>query len=298
MSFRIEAGEPLPRALRRIVRAQLEEARAAAIDPGLPLGERVHEVRTAMKKVRALNRLVRPALGKPARDADRRLRKIAHSVSALRDAGVILNTFDHAAAGGRRASSRAALAGVRARLALHLREQTQAFERARCARRLRSDLAHERRRVDAWMPEADHWNAIDEGLTDGYRRARKAMAVAYASESGADFHAWRRAVKTHRHQVAALEAIAPRRMKARLHELDRLGDLLGDEHDLTVLEAAIGAELPQLADPEPIEHLLQQSAVRRRGLRRSAQPLGKWLFAERPTTFRDRVRSDFRAARS
>ncbi len=124
------------------------------------------------------------------------------------------------------------------------------------------------------------------------------MAAAYRSESETDFHAWRRAVKTHRHQVAALEAIAPRRMKARLDELDRLGDLLGDEHDLTVLEAAIGAELSEIADPEPIDLLLRRIAVRRRNLRRRAQPLGRLLFEERPSAFRDRARSDFRAARS
>jgi CHAD domain-containing protein len=298
VAFRIDPKQSLPHAIRRIVRAQLEEARAAAINPALPLGERVHEVRTAMKKVRALNRLVRPALGKPARHADRRLRKIAHSASALRDAGVVLKTFDHAAAGGRRASWRAALAGVRARLALHLREQAQAFELDRCARRLRSDLAHERRKVDAWLPKADDWSAIDGGLTHGYRRARQAMAAAYRTESGTDFHAWRRAVKTHRHQIAALEAIAPRRMTARLDALDRLGDLLGDEHDLTVLEAAIGAELADLADPQPVAQLQKRLAARRRGLRRRAQPLGKLLFEDRPSAFRDRARRDFRAARS
>lgn len=297
MSFRIEAGEALPRALRRIVRAELEEARAAAIDSRLPLGERVHEVRTAMKKVRALNRLVRSALAKSARRADRRLRRIAHSVSELRDAGVVLKTFNRTAASGRR-PARPVLAGIGTRLTLNLRAQAQAFERNQRARRLRSDLARERRKVDDWMPTADHWRAIDEGLTDGYRRARKAMAAAYRTGTGADFHAWRRTVKTHRHQIAALEAIAPRRMKARLDELDRLGDLLGEEHDLTVLEAAIAAELSEIADPEPVEQLLRRIAVRRRTLRRRAQPLGGLLFEERPSAFRQRARRDFRAARS
>ena len=298
MTFRIEPSEPVPHAIQRIVRAQLEEARAAAGDPKEPLGERVHEVRTAMKKVRALNRLVRPTVGKPARRADRRLRKIAHSVSALRDAGVVLKTFDRTVAGVPRASSGSAIARIRARLALHLRTQVQAFERGRCAGRLRSDLAHEWRKVDAWMPKADDRAAIAEGLTEGYRRARKAMAAAYRTESGVDFHAWRRTVKTHRHQVAALEAIAPRQMKARLDELDRLGDLLGDEHDLTVLEAAICAELSQEADPDPLAGLLRRIAQRRRSLRRRAQPLGRLLFKERPSAFRDQARSELRATRS
>lgn len=325
VALRIEPKESLPQLIRKIVRAQLEAARAAAIDPRMPLGERVHDVRTAMKKVRALNRLVRPATGKSARRADRRLRKIAHSVSALRDAGVVLKTFDRTFATERRASSRAVLARIRARLTLQLRAQVQAFERGRCAGRLRSDLAHERRQVDAWMPTGGDWRAIGEGLTQGYRRARKAMAAAYRTGSGVDFHTWRRTVKTHRHQVAALEELAPRQMKARLGELDRLGDWLGDEHDLTVLEAAVCADRSQRPEPGrgpragserasvlaprasglragsrqlPIDHLLKRISRRRLSLRRRAQPLGKLLFKERPSAFRDRVRSRFRAARS
>ena len=55
---------------------QLKKARGAA-NLQEPLGEHVHDIRTAMKKVRALNRLVRPAVGQRARRADDRLREIA-----------------------------------------------------------------------------------------------------------------------------------------------------------------------------------------------------------------------------
>jgi len=292
VAFRIETNKPLPGEIRRIARRELKKARgAAALEE--PLGEHVHDIRTAMKKVRALNRLVRPAVGQRARRADRRLKKIAHSVSSLRDAEVVLQTFDRAVG-----PSRAALAGVRAQLVVHLREETQAVERDGGSQRLRSDLARERRKVEAWMPKADRWSAIDQGLTRGYRRAREAMDAAYRSESGADFHAWRRAVKTHRHQLAALKEIAPGRMKARLDELDRLGDLLGDEHDLTVLEGALCGARARLPDPARVDDLLRRITDRQRQLRRRARPLGSRVFAEPPAAFRDRVRRDFRAARS
>lgn len=276
-----------------MARAQLREAGAALGDVRRPLGDRVHDVRTAMKRVRALNRLIRPAVGRRARHADRRLRKIAHAVSSLRDAAVVLKTFDRAVG-----PSRAALARVRSRLAAQLRTEVHAFEEEKRSRQLRADLTHERRKVEEWVPNAGGWSAIDEGLTHGYRRARKAMAVAYRTASGADFHDWRRAVKTHRHQIAALETIAPGRMKPRLDELDRLGDMLGDEHDLTVLEAAIQAELARLPDPRRGDRLLQRIADRRDQLRKRARPLGKRLFAVPPPAFRDQARKDFRAARS
>jgi CHAD domain-containing protein len=124
------------------------------------------------------------------------------------------------------------------------------------------------------------------------------MDAAYRSGSGADFHTWRRAVKTHRHQLAALKEIAPGRMKARIDELDRLGELLGDEHDLTVLEEAIRGTRTRLPDPDQVDHLLQELTSRKRQLRQRARPLGKRVFAEPPAAFRDRLRRDFRAARS
>lgn len=292
MAFRIETHKPLPQEIRRIARRELKRARGAA-DLQEPLGEHVHGIRTAMKKVRALNRLVRPVVGQRARRADDRLREIAHSVSPLRDAEVVLTTFDRAVG-----PSRAALAGVRAQLAAHLRAEARAIKDDGRSQRLRSDLARERRKVEAWMPKANRWSAIDEGLTRGYRRARDAMEAAYRSESGDDFHAWRRAVKTHRHQLAALKEIAPGRMKARVEELDRLGELLGDEHDLTVLEAAICGARTHLPDPGQVDDLLQRITNRKRQLRQRARPLGKRAFAVPPAAFRDHLRRDFRAARS
>jgi CHAD domain-containing protein len=124
------------------------------------------------------------------------------------------------------------------------------------------------------------------------------MATAYRSGTGVAFHAWRRAVKTHRHQLAALKDIAPGRMKARIDELDRLGELLGDEHDLTVLEEAICGARTRLPDPGQVDRLLQTITNRKRQLRHRARPLGKRVFAEPPAAFRDRLRRDFRAARA
>ncbi len=291
VAFQIKAGESLPHEIRRLAREQLTEARAAAADRRHPLGARVHDVRTAMKKVRALNRLVRPALGRRARHADHRLRKIAHSVASLRDADVVLKAFD-----GVVGPARAGLTRVRSRLAAQRRAQAQDFERSGRARRLRDDLARERGKVGDWVRDSLHWSGLDEALTRGYRRARAAMDTAYRSHKRSDFHAWRRAVKTHRHQIAALAPIAPTRMKARVDRLDRLGDLLGDEHDLTVLEGAIDAELSRLSDNRPGKELLRRIAERRQGLRRRARPLGKLLFAARPSAFRERARRDLRAA--
>ena len=294
MAFQIKPGEALPHAITRMARAELADARDAVAAPRRSVDERVHDVRTAIKKVRALVRLVKhEAPRRRARRADRRLRKVAGAVSAARDAEVVLKTFDGVVR-AMQARPGESLAQARAHLGGRLRAHARPLRRKRKTEALGARLARARRAVESWVPNDDRWRAIGRGLTKGYRRAREAMAAAYRSESGADFHAWRRAVKTHRHQMQALETVAPRTLRPRLDTLDRLGDLLGDEHDLTVLEETVREEQACFADERQCDHLLRLIAQRRFRLRDRARPLGKKLFAERPSDFRDRLHADFR----
>jgi CHAD domain-containing protein len=296
VTFRIKPHETLPRAIARMARKELAGARDAVADARQPVAARVHNVRTAIKKLRALERMVEPAVGRPARRAGRRLKKVARRVSGARDAEVVLKTFDQVAGGpGNRASE--PIARARAALTARLRAEARPLRHGPGVKRLRKRIVRERRKVKRWTPHEDRWRAIGAGLDDGYRRAREAMTTAYRSDTGADFHAWRRAVKNHRHQVHALETIAPRRMRPRLDKLDRLGDLLGDEHDLVVLEQTIRSEQSCFPDARDCDHLLRLIAARRFRLRARARGLGRALFAERPARFRDHLRRDFRAFR-
>jgi len=296
VAFRIKPHETVPRAIARMARKELASARDTVADARQPVGERVHDVRTSIKKLRALSRMVQPAVGRPARRAGRRLQKVARGVSGARDAEVVLKTFDQVLDGAGKPSSEP-LARARAALAAQLRERTRPLRRGPAVKRLRKRIARERRKVKRWAPSADSWGAIGGGLEDAYRRAREAMIAAYRSDTGTDFHEWRRAVKTHRHQVHALEPIAPRRMRPRVDKLDRLGELLGDEHDLVVLEQTIRDQQTCFPDERNCDHLLRLISARRFRLRARARPLGRQLFAERPSCFRDHMRRDFRAFR-
>jgi CHAD domain-containing protein len=304
MAYRIRPDEKLPRAIRRMARAELAEARLAVASEQQPLGGRVHEARTALKKVRALTRLVQPAAGRQARRADRSLRKIARRLSGVRDAEVLLHTFDGllaAAPGGDPAATTAtasataarspSLEAARRRLAQRLERKARPFAGRRGeVRRLDGRLARERRRVGRWLPPVDRFRSVGTGFVDGYRRARHAMEDAYSADTGDAFHRWRRRVKAHRHHVAVLAPLALEEMEPRLEALDRLGQLLGDEHDLTLLEATIRTERSCFADPRDAAQVLVMIEERRRTLRARARILGRRLFAERPSELRRRAK--------
>jgi hypothetical protein len=138
---------------------------------------------------------------------------------------------------------------------------------------------------------------VGPGLVAGYRRARRTMARAYEARDAVAFHEWRTAVKAHRHHVYVLEEIWPEEIDVRLHELEHLGELLGEEHDLAMLHETIRAQRDCFAHERDYRRLRLLVDKRRQRLRAEARPLGERLFAERPRDLRRRFRTYFRTSR-
>src|SRR5438128_9134569 len=94
MGFRLKLREPLPEALKRVFREQIDSALQLCRHPAKQRGVTVHEVRKHLKKLRAAMRLAIGEVGKNrhARE-DRCVRKIGRLVSDLRDAQVRLQTL-------------------------------------------------------------------------------------------------------------------------------------------------------------------------------------------------------------
>jgi CHAD domain-containing protein len=294
MAFRIKRDESLPQAIRRLARAQLRDGIRALTDEQHVLAERVHEVRTSIKKVRALTKLVRPVAKRPARRAERRLRAVAETLSPMRDAVVLLETYDALLDALPPAERRSAalFRRVRDRLAAGLDDAARPFESPRWVAKLESRLRRERRRTKRWGPPRDGHDrrTLGRGIKRGYRSARRAFERAYDRRTSPAFHRWRKAVKVHRHQLQLLERAWPEQISARSAELDRLGELLGNEHDLALLEEAVPAARGGPSQRQDRAELLGLIALRRDALRAEARPLGERLFAERPRAFGRRIR--------
>jgi CHAD domain-containing protein len=296
VAYRLKHGEAVAQAVRRIARAELIKAAESITKVSSSPTDRVHDLRTSLKKTRALLRLVRPTAGRPARRENRRLRDVAAAAGAFRDADVVLTTFDALVE---------RLPGVRLGRFTRVRERLDAGLQAEKQRlfedgkdkALRDRLRRRAKRLHRWALPAATWRALGPGLVDDYRRARRAMAAAYRGGDAGAFHDWRRAVKTHRYQMQALEPLAPFTVGPRVTPLDRLGDVLGAEHDLTVLAEALHRERGFFSNAADRDLLLRGLVGRQEGLRADARQLGKGLWAERPSKFGRRVHAELRALR-
>lgn len=280
MAYRLKRKESVDDGLRRIAREQADKAIAAATGDG-PFDDRVHDARTCCKKLRGLLRLVRPHLGETYRVENTSLRDLARSLSATRDAGVVRATFDALARRGRLSHETAD--AVRAILP----ENPSGSGESPLASFADSMRAF-RDRIDGWPAASHGFSALAGGLTDTYARGRKAMRKAAADGGDAERHEWRKQAKYHWYHVRLLRNVWAAEMKARDRELDRLSDLLGDDHDLAVLRGLVESA-PALAvrHREAVVGLIDRH---RAGLLAEAVPLGRRLYGEKPRAFAKRMR--------
>jgi CHAD domain-containing protein len=122
------------------------------------------------------------------------------------------------------------------------------------------------------------WAAIEPGLKKSFRRARQAYECARHEPSPENFHEWRKQVKQLGIQLRTLGPKWPAAAQARLKALDRVGDLLGEDHDLCLLNHWV-AELPVGEEAKVVTRRL---GSRQQALRATVLALGRDIFAETP----------------
>lgn len=295
MSFRLEPGEPAADGLRRIAHEQLRQsvqdlaAGAAASD------DDIHSVRKAMKRMRAVVRLARAQLGREGfRLENATYRTAAASLAGLRDAAVLVATLD--------GLGLADTGPVRELLAA--RRQAAGGDGggdAGVAQGVVAALTAADARVELWPLEAAGWDTVSAALVTGYRRGRAQFDAACWQPTTVRLHEWRKRVKYLWYHGQLLEPLWPGALVAWQAELDRLGDLLGRDHDLAILARVLGEQhaAPTAAagalDAGTLPELLGAIGRRRGQLQAEARILGLRVYAERPPDLQRRLRAYRRA---
>lgn len=259
----------------------------------------IHETRKAIKRLRTIDRLLESTLdGKRRKRRKKALREAAEALSSARDAEVSAATLEATiASGGKRLRSDP---GVTRLLAL-LDAERSAAEREHsdgAAGDMGVALAA-LRRIDADPQRgsrAASGRAVSEALAKIYSRGRRAMRRALKTKDAADMHEWRKRVKDLRYATEALSPADGKRgaadaMRKLARRADKLGEALGEEHDLAIIDARVKAERALFeGDEEGRKALLRAVSRRRKRLRRQAAKLGKELYEERPKRFAKRMR--------
>lgn len=279
--WRLRADETMAGALRRILIDEITTARAVLGDPDLAREEIVHRTRRALKRVRSLWFVLEPL---PGANRDGRLRQVrdtARLLAGARDADVLVA---EARLLHERAEGRVALATERFAARCELRAQhahlvTPPFDLV--AARLRACEADARSLPTVF----EGGRLLAEALTASYRRGRKDWREIEDGATGEALHDWRKRVKQRRHLSAIVPIETAVTRRSIQTDLDRLGEILGEEHDLAVMKHRLERDPELLSPEEGLADLLELVANRRRKLKKTAVELGGELYDLRTRAF-------------
>jgi CHAD domain-containing protein len=286
-AYRLRRGEDAGNGVRRIARGQLdlagEQLDGAAGVRG-DLDGAVHETRKAFKRLRALVRVGRDALGDEAyRRENTIFRDAGRKLSGARDAAVLVQTLDDLTARYRDELDDDAFAGLRDALAAEAAQASRALAGDRTTvEAVQGTLEAARRRVGGWpLPDDGGLVILEPGFERIYRRGRRALKAARKDPDTESLHELRKRAKDLWHAAQVLRPAAPKPMKQLARRAHALSDVAGDDHDLAVLRAAARERHATLA-PGELALLEQLIARRRRRLQRKAVARARRLYARKP----------------
>lgn len=279
MPYCFDFSQELSGELRRVGREQLTQALAEL--EAFPPAHAIHRVRKRCKKLRGLLRIVRPGLPDTYAFENAFFRDAANGLSDLRDATVLIQTYDKLLDAFADDFARRPFGPIRRHLT-ECHERIDGDDAKGKIQLFRDSLQVSLSRVERWAIQGDPAEAILAGEQQTYRRGCAAFADALASDASEDFHKWRKCVKYHGFHTQLLGELREPALKTRLRELDSLGDLLGDDHDLAVLRFTIFGAPETFGSSDQLAPFLALIIRRQRQLRRKARRLGSRLHSEKP----------------
>jgi CHAD domain-containing protein len=291
MAYRFKRGESVPDAARRIAREELK----SVVDQ---LGENakgnrdeaIHEARKSIKKVRALMRLLQKPLGSRYQRENRKLRKVARTLSELRDAGAMVEVFDTLRKeypdelGERQAAS------VR-RALLQRKKQAEEHADLPCVLQgISKSVEAAARRAKRWSVQANSFSAVEPGLKQTFHALRVAFAKAQRHPHPDRDHEWRKRVKDHWYHIRLLEDLWTDVLQGYEASLKDLETWLGDSHNLVLLRDLLASDAATYADKKTVDRTLRAIDRFQKDLHDKADALGRRICEEKPAQFTRRMR--------
>lgn len=189
--------------------------------------KRIHDIRVAGKRARAILRLIEPNTGPAAKKLHQRIRQVSHRLTPARDVEIVASTIQKLAKGDPKlikAAPRSIPFPASAELSRLSGE----------LRRIGGDVAT-LASLEATGPK------MRKGLKKTFGRVRKLYCKCRNGGSPQRFHEWRKRSKDLLYQIETLAPEPSKREKKWISCLKSLSDCLGEMHDLTVTLDVLGS---------------------------------------------------------
>lgn len=280
----MQSTRPPPRPSRAIAKDLIDEIgctiSSLECQPTSPLN--VHEMRNSLTRIRALLRLLRDRLGNAGyRRRNMAIRDARRPLDLARDAEVLIQTAHQL----QRRTDSVQMKRLVRRLVQHLTEERAAVRLPPSA--LQKSLTALRSMQHEMRKRTQSLSIVPgDGLVGAYKKCRIAFRCARNRPTDARLHEWRKQVKYLYCETDAMRRHGEERVTPLLSQAALLATELGDDHDLSVLQARVSAMGGPLADPVSIHKLKKRIKSCRATLQRKALRRGERCFRAKPRRVR------------
>lgn len=298
MAFEVRTQHSLPEELLRIWQEELHFA-ILQLSKKRDVEVGIHQARKSLKRCRALLRLVRRPLGNEKYwQANVCYRDAARRVSELRDLAAMQETLVSIRTKSKRKSLQDCVSLAELQLA-QWQKRAVAEMKGQDDQRILSvtELTVGVEHLSAWDQAEDHFSWIASSFQKMYAQGQERMALALQNPDTHRLHDWRKRVKYLWHHIQLLHNCWPQTLDPLAEEFHRLADLLGDDHDLAVLEELIQSGRLLRGRVKGKAEFLQLIHVQRLALSQAFFPLGKKLFFAQPETFTNQIANSWQVWR-
>jgi CHAD domain-containing protein len=276
---------PLDQALTAVARDILTKARDAIADPEKKTGEAIHDFRKSIKRWRSFLRLIEPHFGDGADNLRAAARDTANKLGGARDLRSTLDAVDDIRTGAYELNDK-----TLETISRRIEEMQAAAEHREISASERADISHE---VTRWLTTISLWpfsgiefKEISKALTEGYRRARKAMPENWQEASEEELHEFRKRTIDHRYQMELVEPLWPRMAKIWIDEAQRLRESIGQHRDLALLRSMTAPHQPLARFRSKLTPSIER---RQKEHIEKAAKIAARVFADKPKAFQARI---------
>ena len=250
----------------------------------------IHEVRTNIKKIRGLLRLLRHEIGEDSyNEMNGHYRDLALEVAPLRDDTSQIELLQEIKAKLRNPAVTKALDKI---ISQHRRNRKNAFDHFKetgHAEDIKQMILSLQQMIYSLNFTGDPESFILKSLQHIYKRARGAFETTEFLNDDEIYHYWRKQVKYLTYHLMLLNKAWPNSIRVYLSDLSLLGSTLGNLHDLDLFQEAIKNNSISITDKDSRKKLMRYLYNRRSVLRKRVQNLGEQCFAESSDAFALRI---------
>ena len=285
MTVHFDPASALDAEIRGLAVPEIEKALVELAAAHLDATKSVHRVRKQFKWIRALFALVRPADDDFFASENHRYRDIARSLARPRSAAACVETIDRFCKDYPTQCERNNIERLRGLMAARVtgNEAMEGFDAAVSAAGASCEAGLAMlRRFRVGGDNSNDAEILRLAVHKNLKRITRSLDAAAENGEADDFHELRKAVKAHAVHVGLLAPVWPEQCDAKYRKaLDKLGQSLGDLHDITMLRT----HLPGNPDAElrsAIDCLQKLMRRQEKKLRKNCIAKARRLFKERP----------------